>query len=212
MQNLEENLKEIEEYFGGLQTKVPRRIVSPKDPRSILEIKKGGMTGGDRMTQHGYAKHYAKHLLQFVEKKSKPYTILECGILRGTGLAMWSTLFPNSTIIGLDVDLSHTKDNLDFLKFKGAFKNNKLELYQFDQFEDNELYIKEILKDRKIDIAIDDGFHSDFTILNTLKYLHTHLNDEFCYFIEDNRSVYQFLKKYTIHKTFSYEQLSVITS
>jgi len=176
------------------------------------EIKKGGMTGGDRMTQHGYARHYAKHLSTFVANQTNSYTILECGILKGTGLAIWSALFPNATIIGLDIDLSHTKNNLDFLKSKGAFKNKKLELYEFDQFVDNKSYIQEILQGRKLDIVIDDGFHSDYTILNTIECLMPHLSDNFCYFIEDNKTVYTLLSEYTCYKSFNYDLLSVVTS
>ena len=210
IKNLENWLKKTEEHFGGLQKNVPRHTVSKHDPRSSIEIKKGGMTGGDRMTQHGYAKYYAKHLSKFVDNQTKSYTILECGILKGTGLATWSTLFPNATIIGLDIDLTHTKNNLDFLKSKGAFENSKLELYEFDQFIDNKSYIKEILQGRKLDIVIDDGFHSDFTILNTLECLTPHLSDNFCYFIEDNKTVYPKLKNYTSNNTYRYKQLSVI--
>lgn len=209
MTTLEITLKDLEEHFGGLQKNVVRNKISKLTP-SDVKFNPDGMTGGDRMTQHGYAKHYAKHLLTFVNNQTTPYTILECGILKGTGLAVWSTLFPNATIIGLDIDLSHTKNNLDFLKSKGAFKNNKLELYEFDQFADNKLYIKEILKERKIDIVIDDGFHSDFTILNTLECLTPYLSNNFCYFIEDNKTVYSKLKEYTSNKTFKYKQLSVI--
>lgn len=196
MNNIEKRLIDLEEHFGGYHTGVSRNKISPKIPTDA-KLHPAGMTGGDRMSRsrHGYAKYYAKHLSRFVDDNKKPYTILECGILRGTGLAIWSTLFPNATIIGLDIDLSHTKNNLDFLKSKGAFENNNLELYEFDQFADNTLYIKEILKDRKIDIAIDDGFHSDFTILNTLDCLTPHLSSNFCYFIEDNRTISSIISK-----------------
>ena len=136
MTNLETILKDLEEHYGGYHTNVPRNVVSDLLPPDI-KLNPSGMTGGDRMTAHKYAKNYSLFLSKFIKDRSKSYVIVECGILKGTGLAIWSTLFPNAQIIGLDIDLSHTKNNLDFLKSQGAFENNNLELYEFDQFADN---------------------------------------------------------------------------
>ena len=89
------------------------------------------------------------------------------GILKGNGLAMWSDIFPNAEIIGLDIDLGHIQNNIKNLKSLGAFKKSDPELYVFDQFIDGEDEIRKLLNHRKIDVIIDDGFHSDETILNT---------------------------------------------
>ncbi len=202
---------EIEQHYGGYHTNVPRNIVSDLLPHNI-KLNPSGMTGGDRMTAHKYAKNYSLFLSKFIKNRSRPYVIVECGILKGTGLAMWSTLFPNAQIIGLDIDLSHTKNNLEFLKSQGAFENNNLELYEFDQFADNASLITKILKNRKIDIAIDDGFHSDTTILNTYRDLSPHLNEEFCYFIEDNKTVHNIIKDQIDNCSIHYhKQLTIIT-
>lgn len=212
MIELENWLKEQEQHFGGFHNNVLRNVVSDFLPPGT-QLNPNGMTGGDRMTVHRYAKHYSIHLAEYVKNRSNPYVIVECGILKGTGLAVWSTLFPNSQIVGLDIDLSHTTNNLDFLKSKGAFKNNNLELYEFDQFADNTNLITEILKNRKIDIAIDDGFHSDLSILNTYKVLFPHLNDKFCYFIEDNKTVHNILKDQIDNYNINYhKQLTIITN
>ena len=53
---------------------------------------------------------------------------------------------------------------MDNLKKKGAFANNNLELYGFDQFQDNQNLLGRILKNDKIDICIDDGVHQYFLI------------------------------------------------
>ena len=92
------------------------------------------MTGGDRMFHHGYAAVYAKHLQPFVGRRFDPLTVVEAGILRGSGLAMWSELFPRADIIGLDIDLSHVRENLPNLKECGAFPGREPELHVFDQF------------------------------------------------------------------------------
>jgi hypothetical protein len=39
--------------YGGIVTHVPRKKVSPKDPRTTSELNQGGMIGGDRMLHHG---------------------------------------------------------------------------------------------------------------------------------------------------------------
>lgn len=180
--------------YGGFVTGVRRNKVSSDDPRSQEEVLKGGMTGGDRMYHHLYARKYVKYLKPIV-KQEKSITLVEVGILKGTGLAMWCELFPNSRVIGLDIDLSHTKNNMDFLKSKGAFRDNQPELYEFDQLKDNRELLANILDGEKIDVLIDDGFHSVESILTTLRSVLPHLSKEFVYFVEDNKWVHRQLKK-----------------
>ena len=196
-------LQQMEENFGGYHNTVPRNKVSPLAPPT--KYNPSGMSGGDRMTRHGYAKYYSKHLNDF----NCVSTIVECGILKGTGLAIWSKLFPNADIIGLDIDISHTQNNLDFLKGKGAFENKMPELYEYDQFADNTDKLASILNGRKIYIAIDDGHHSDSAIQNTFDTFKPHLCDKFVYFVEDNRTMYEQLKKEPV-QIFNYKKLVVM--
>ncbi len=175
--------------YGGYHTGVARRKVSPDDPRSVERISKGGMTGGDRMLHHGYAPKYADHLKSFLGR-GKDLTLVEVGILRGTGPAIWSDLFEGANIIGLDIDLSHTRENLNFLVSKGAFRHGLPTLHQFDQLEYNRANFQRILDGAKIDVFIDDGFHSDEAILRTLESAQPHLADAFVYFAEDNHTVH----------------------
>jgi hypothetical protein len=175
--------------FGGHISNVERRAVSAADPRDETALRRGGMTGGDRMFHHGYAGIYAEHLAPFLARRYDRLTVVEAGILRGTGLAIWGELFPNADIIGLDIDLSHTRENLPGLKARGAFAKGEPELYVFDQFIDGEAKMKDILGARRIDIFIDDGFHSIETIMNTFRAALPLLADRFVYFVEDNDDV-----------------------
>ena len=176
--------------YGGFVTDVPRSKVSPDDPRSPEEIQRNGMTGGDRMLHHCYAPIYAKYLRAFVEGERR-VVLAEFGILRGTGLAIWCELFPSGRILGLDIDLDHTRANMSSLRRRGAFAVNEPKLHEFDQFLDNTEYLGTILDDDQIDICIDDGYHSIETILNTLRSAMPYLANEFVYFVEDNRSVHK---------------------
>lgn len=177
--------------YGGLVKGVRRDKVSADDPRSADKIRKGGMTGGDRMYHHGYGPKYAEYLAPYVSQSR--ITLVEVGILMGTGLAMWCELFPDSRIIGFDIDLGHTRRNWEHLKSLGAFSHNEPELHEFDQFVDNRALFSSILGDDRIDVCIDDGFHSEETITGTLDSALPYLASTFAYFVEDNASVHEVL-------------------
>ena len=117
--------------------------------------------------------------------------LLEIGILRGTGLAVWSDLFAKARVIGLDIDLTHTRNNLANLREMGAFKERDVELYEFDQFESTSSYLGDILKSDRLDICIDDADHGRDAILRTMETVMRYMKDEFVYFIEDNSAIYE---------------------
>jgi hypothetical protein len=203
-------LQAAELQFGGYVRGVKQNIVSESDSRSTEDIQ-SGMTGGDRMFFHNYGKHYSKHLNDFVILDPSKLVIAEIGILNGSGLAIWDSLFPGSTLIGFDIDISHTQSNLGNLKHLKAFSEREPELFVFDQFKDNESHLKSILMGRKIDVVIDDGEHSDHAILKSFESFRPFLAEKFVYFIEDNRTVHKKLNllntPYSIH---SYDLLTVI--
>ena len=197
--------------FGGLVRGVKIGTRSELDPRTDVDLINDSMIGGDRMFFNNYGKKYAKHLLPFVKRRSEELVIVEVGILKGNGLAIWSELFPKSNVYGFDIDLSHVNGNMNNLLNRGAFKNKNLYLFEFDQFKDNAEYVKEILKGKKIDVVIDDGFHSNESIIKTLESLMPSLSNKFVYFIEDNFEVYDLVKnKISNSRTYNYNNLTVI--
>ena len=201
-------LIKTESKYGGFVSNVPRNKVSPKDPRSKKQLRSGGMVGGDRMLHHGYAKKYSEYLHSYSPKK-EAVTLIEVGILKGTGLAIWCDLFQNGRIIGLDIDLRHINSNMSNLKNLGAFKTNQPELYEFDQLLDSSEYLGTILKDDKINVCVDDGLHSVKSILNTLKSMMPHLANKFVYFIEDNKTVHKEIK--SLYPSLSVENAGELT-
>lgn len=202
VKELNAKLIRLEKQYGGL-TKVKRGIVSPYDPRSPDALKKGTMLGGDRMEAHGYAPLYAQSLISLLNDQNED-AIIEIGVLKGSGVAMWCHLFPSSIIYGFDVDLSHIEDNIR------SFEN--LKLYYYDQFEDNKEYLKSILGNKKVKMVVDDGFHSNHTILKTLDALSDYLSRSFIYFIEDNVQVHKIIqKKYPQFNVFYENQLTILT-
>ena len=173
---------------------------NPEDPTTGIDRM---MVGGDRMLHQGYAKDYARFLSPYVENRNQRYVVCEVGILEGTGLAIWCDLFPNARCIGLDIDLSNVEGNFNNLKTLGAFRNNIPELFHYDQYLHSEKYLEEILNGDKIDIFMDDGAHSEESIITTLNSVSPHLNDYFVYFIEDNWDVHSAIRSqhqnWTIH-------------
>lgn len=180
--------------YGGRVIRVPRRKVSPYDPRTQEQIAYRGDSGGDRMLYNGYAEKYAEYLRSFIQNNNAR-VIVEVGILKGTGLAIWSELFPQATVFGLDIDPSRFFDNEQDLISRGAFKQTRPCIHTFDQFVHNGSLLEKILDGQKIDICIDDGFHSNETILNTFEDMVPFLANNFVYFIEDNRQVHLTLRQ-----------------
>ena len=212
---LENWLISTEQHYGGLIKVSQRRKISPFDPRTPEILARTSMQGGDRMSFHGYAEKYAEFLIPFILKnclEECPITVVEIGILKGSGLAIWGDLFPDGRIIGLDIDLSYTLDNLEYLKQFGAFKKSHLELYEFDQYQNNSENIGNIFNKSKIDICIDDGVHTDKAILNSLNIFLPFMADNFVYFIEDNQQVYQIIRKeYPNLIVANFGELTIIT-
>lgn len=146
--------------------------------------------GGDRMSPffHGYGEAYEKFLKPFLSRCEERLTLVEIGILNGSGLAIWCDLFPNARVIGLDIDLSNFKANRASLEAAGAFAANQPELHEFNQldFLKATRVLADILGDKKVDIAIDDGCHSIESIEITLRAMVPYMATDCVYFIEDN--------------------------
>jgi hypothetical protein len=174
--------KEI--VYGGHVSDVPRTAVSPLDPRSKADLEFGGMTGGDRMLHNNYAPVYATYLAPFIRSGSVR-CVAEFGILTGTGLAIWCDLFPKARIFGFDIDLGHFHSNIDNLLQRGAFKSGEPSVFIYDQFVDGSPLLRQVIGTGSFDVVIDDGFHSEQSILTTWRSVRPYLSERFVYFIED---------------------------
>ena len=183
-------LTNVEIKYGGKIWAV-EGSKSPADPIGGIDKM---MVGGDRMLHQGYANTYATFLSPYVQHRNQRYVVCEVGILRGTGLAIWCDLFPNSRCIGLDIDLSNVRGNIEHLKSLGAFGNNTPELHHYDQYVYSKEYLEQILNGDRIDIFIDDGAHTEESIMVTMSSVQPHLNEQFIYFVEDNWDVHSVIE------------------
>jgi hypothetical protein len=170
----------LEDHFGGLQNGNV-----PCDHLSKIEGWTGSLkcTGGDRMTDkppsHNYAPTYANQLFRYQENMN---VIAEVGILTGSGLAIWSALYPKAQIHGFDMFLNNTLSNMAFLKSRGAFCTENLHLHEMNQMEPMNTVMKLSVK---FDVVIDDGYHDDKASWNTWEVFEPHLSDDGVYIIED---------------------------
>ena len=205
-------LIEREMRYGGFVSGLTRHRISELDNHS-LQWGRHSLMGGDRMSprHHGYAPFYARYLAPFLAS-GDPVTLAEVGILRGTGLAIWSDLFPNGRIVGLDIDLSHFRGNVDRLSNMGAFEAGNHEVHEFDGFMDNRQYLADILQEDRVHVVVDDASHADESIMNTFESFRGYLADGFVYFVEDNKYVHVELEKaYSQYRVAPFGELTVIT-
>lgn len=206
-------LVESELRYGGYAAGIPRRSISEFDSRNLQRLNPHGMIGGDRMSPryHNYGRLYVRYLAPFLDKGTS-VTLIEVGILQGTGLAIWCDLFPKGRIVGFDIDLSHFNSNLGRLIDLGAFKARNHEVHTFDGFVDNTELLADILLANTADIAIDDASHTNDSILTTFESIRPFLAENFLYVIEDNKRVHgELARRYPQFRVDSFGALTMVT-
>jgi hypothetical protein len=187
-----EQLREAEAKFAG---GVTRNLRPVRNSQHDKQPNPGSVFDGHRMqTQkldprcRDYAATYATYL---PEESAQRLTIVELGILRGIGLAIWCDLFPQARVIGLDVDLGHFHEHLPAPRQRGAFKDNQPQVYEYDELATgNAARLRQILGGDSIDICIDDALHYDAAILKAMDDLMPFMKDGGLYFVEDNKHVH----------------------
>lgn len=202
-----EQLIYLEFKFGGYITDIAPTI----NDKAFLKKSPLHHTGGDRFNPyyHDYSEMYSKYLSNLRNNK---IVLLEVGILKGTGLAIWSKYFSDIEIYGFDWDLGNINSNLDNLISLGAFQKNLPKLFQYNQLINNEIWFKDNFSDIKFNVIVDDALHTDEAIINTFNEIQPYLSEDFVYFIEDNTSAYKILQKKYPQYFFDNEgELTVVT-
>jgi hypothetical protein len=185
-------VRRIARYAGG-HRRVPLRLRSRSDPRDDARMaRKLVMRGGDRRK---YATCYADVIAErFPLREDRTVggrrVIVELGVLRGHGLAALCDLFPESRVVGLDVDISHFQEFQGELAARGAFRGCSPEVHEFDEMaEDRGEKLRQILGDDKIDVFIDDAIHRASVMRGVFASAEPLLAPGYLYFLEDNGAV-----------------------
>lgn len=98
----------------------------------------------DKDTCHSYMDVYEE---LFIPIKDTVQNVLEIGILNGGSIELWSKVFPQATIYGLDSETPNFE-----------FEGKNIIKYIYDAY--NVEWINKTFENIKFDILIDDGPHS----------------------------------------------------
>lgn len=123
---------------------------------------------GDKGTAHSYLETYGT---LFEPIKNFNLNILEIGIMNGHSLRLWRDYFPNSSILGVDIDqkcLQYKEDRVDVM-IQDATTEGFANMFQDNHF----------------DIIIDDGSHFLNHQLASHKFLYPKVKAGGLYIIED---------------------------
>ena len=126
---------------------------------------------GDKGTAHSYIEHYYHH--RFNKIRLNKLNILEIGVSTGLSLEMWSEYFPNSNIIGVE---------LDNINYKPS--NNRIKLVIGDGTDS-----KTFQNIDHLDIIIDDGSHIFTDQIFSYAILYDRLKKGGVYIIEDVKNI-----------------------
>ena len=179
-----ERLKQAEAQFGDMFF-APRVVNSPMDASPNRRDR-----GCDRMNHQDYAPYYAQALPKHVKQ------IVEMGIFQGHGLAMWSVLYPESDIIGLDIDPDRYLKHKAVLESQGAFPNGDPKVLCFDELSPDSW--KEValhLEPESVDVWVDDAIHRTGVIIKAWNHARKYIRRGGVYIIEDNDEIPKIMRE-----------------
>lgn len=144
--------------------------------RSLDKIAK--YHGTDKSSEiHNYCEKYEKW---FPFDRLEPLKILEIGVLNGKSLLTWKEFYPNSTIVGIDIDVRCRE-----------FQNVNDGIYVEIGSQDNSDFLSQVASTYgPFDLILDDGSHLQSHIIFSFEHLFDSLKSEGIYVIEDSVTAY----------------------
>lgn len=144
--------------------------------RSLNTIAK--FYGTDKSSEiHNYCEKYERYL---PFNRLEPLTIMEIGVLGGQSIAMWKDYFPNSKIVGIDIDDGAKQ-------YENIGKNIFVDIGSQNDTKFLESVIK---KYGEFDMILDDGSHINNDVLTSFFYLFPFIRQQGVYVIEDCATSY----------------------
>ena len=132
--------------------------------------------GTDKSSEiHNYCEKYEKYL-RF--DRDQPLKILEIGVLNGASVKTWSEFYPNSTIVGIDIDPNCKSYEGDRIKI------------EIGSQDDVEFLRSVVEKYGAFDLILDDGSHMQHHVLASFDFLFHHLVKGGTYVVEDSCCAY----------------------
>jgi hypothetical protein len=131
---------------------------------------------------HDYARHYDK---LFTPLRDQPVKLLEIGVGGGEGIRMRLEYFPNAKVFG--VDNQHDTNPWDTV---GAKTHPRYTFSNGDQCDPDFWNVFIRLLGGDFGIIVDDGLHSNISVITTFNALWQHVKPGGFYAIEDLNTAY----------------------
>ncbi len=144
---------------------------TPRAPEAGNDLEELGERHKPSKRNHDYLHHYWRHFRHLRHSARK---VLEIGLQTPRSINMWEEFFPNATIFGIDIDPACA-----------AFAGGRKKVFIGDQMD--EQFLLEIVREigGDLDIVIDDGLHTPYSMLRSFSYLYPALHSHGLYVIED---------------------------
>jgi hypothetical protein len=134
--------------------------------------------GTDKSSEiHNYCTKYEKYL---PFERWEPLKILEIGVLGGDSVRTWKEFYPNSTVIGIDIN-PDCKFHQDL--------NNGIHI-EIGSQDDPDFLNSVIAKWGPFDMILDDGSHMNHHVIVSFNHLIDSVKSERVYVVEDTCTSY----------------------
>lgn len=159
---------------GRAEARVSSRLkfLEP-DPRTLGRIVNAWEKLGVDKLDVGYAKTYASIVEALLDRPGEQIKVLEVGIFRGASLRGWREIFPESHVVGLDIDELT------------LFSEPGIDTFVADQLSVESLKSASEKFDGLLDLVIDDGWHQPEANVNTIAVFLRRLRPGEIFVVED---------------------------
>lgn len=152
--------------------------------RSYAQFDEKGrhVNGCDKQSNHNYGDAYERIFTPYIDYHPTRNTVklmMEVGVADGSCLLAWTEIFPNATIVGMDIHPCSRAKESDRIEFHLGSQNS---------YED----CKRVAAGRQFDLIIEDATHELTGNLLTLFYLWRYVKPGGLYIIEEFNNIGQY--------------------
>lgn len=143
---------------------------------AVLDAEGRHINGTDKQSNHNYGDAYDSLFRRWTRNDVR--LMMEVGVADGSCLLAWREVFPNATIVGMDIHRSEKAEGIGM-----GFPPDRIEFHLGDQRSRADL--ERAVNNRRFDIIIEDATHKLADTLVTLYYLWPHVAPGGMYIVEE---------------------------
>lgn len=174
-------LVQREAHYAGETVHRYPRVLGSEEPEFIWPYD----FGSDKMSfvANQYACAYGETLITWTHAR----VVVEIEILDGSGLALWSEVFPDARLVGIDSQRDLFDANIQTLVALGAFGRSIIpHVLEVDAYRPNAGTLSALSSLGPVEVVIDDGPHTFDAIERMARALRPFLAESFLSIVEDN--------------------------